>query len=78
MSRVYEKILQARELCYMDASASFKHLNMSITLLYTSYAVGALPLGLFITSDKLEVTLEKAINLLKIILFEYAFYRRGL
>ena len=45
--RVHEKIPQAHELCYMDALASFKHLNMSITLLYTSCAVGALPLGLF-------------------------------
>ena len=78
MCRVHEKIPQARELCYMDASASFEHLNMSITLLYTSCAVGALPLGLLITSDELEVTLEKAINLLKTILPEYAFYGRGM
>jgi hypothetical protein len=77
MQRVHEKIPQARELCYMDASASFEHLNMSITLLYTSCAVGALPLGLFITSDELEVTLEKAINLLKTIFPEYAFFGRG-
>src|SRR6266498_922554 len=68
MSRVHKKILQSGEICYMDASASFEPLNTSITLLYTSCAVGALPLGLFITSDELEVTLEKAINLLKSIL----------
>jgi len=60
----------------MDSSASFEHLNMSITLLYTSCAVGALPLGLFITSDELEITLEKAINLLKTILPSYAFFRK--
>ena len=40
--------------------------------------VGALPLGLFITSDELEITLEKAINLLKTILPPYAFFGRGL
>ena len=57
----------------MDASALFELLNTSITLLYTSCAVGALPLGVFITSDELEITLEKAINLLKTILPEYAF-----
>jgi len=78
MCRVHEKILQACELCYMDASASFEYLNMSITLLYTSCAVGALPLRLFITSDELEVTLEKSINLLKMILSEYAFYGHGM
>jgi hypothetical protein len=46
----------------MDASASFEPLNTSITLLYTSCAAGALPLGLFITSDELEITLEKAVS----------------
>ena len=61
MYRVHEKVPQARELCYLDASASFEPLNTSVTLLYTSCAVGALPLGLFITSDETEVTLEKAV-----------------
>jgi hypothetical protein len=62
MSRVYEKVPQACEIYYMDASASFEPLNTSITLLYTSCAVGALPLGLFITSDESEIILEKAIS----------------
>ncbi|CAG8753513.1 9471_t:CDS:2, partial [Funneliformis caledonium] len=57
--------------------SSFELLNTSITLLYTSCTVGALPLGLFITSDELEVTLERAINMLKIILSSYAFYGCG-
>ncbi|CAB4431977.1 unnamed protein product, partial [Rhizophagus irregularis] len=77
MCRIHERIPQAGEICYMDASASFESLNTSITLLYTSCAVGALPLGLFITSDELEITLEKALNLLKTILPPYAFYGRG-
>ena len=62
MSRIHEKVPQAGELCYVDASASFEPLNTSITLLYTSCAVGALPLGLLITSDELEITLEKAVS----------------
>ena len=62
----------------MDASASFEPLNTSVTLLYTSCAVGALPLALFITSDELKITLEKAINLLKTILPPHAFFGRGL
>src|SRR5205085_11987377 len=77
MCRVHEKVLQSGELCYMDASASFEPLNTSITLLYTSCAAGALPLGLFITSDELEITLEKALNLLKPILPQHAFFGRG-
>src|SRR3954470_21626194 len=60
----------------MDASASFELLNTSITLFYTSCAVEALPLALFITSDELEITLEKAINLLKTILPPHAFFGR--
>src|SRR5439155_12688807 len=61
MCCVHEKVMQAAEFCYMDTSASFEHLNTSITFLYTSYAVSTLPLGLFITSDELEITLEKAV-----------------
>ena len=49
----------------MNALSSFDPLNSSITLFYTSCTVGALPLGLFIILDELEITLEKAINLLK-------------
>ncbi len=33
-----------------------------ITLPYISCAVGSLPLGLFITSDELEIALEKAMK----------------
>ncbi|CAG8813341.1 32376_t:CDS:2, partial [Gigaspora margarita] len=77
MARVHERILQAREICYMDASASFDPLNTSITLLYTSCAAGALPLGLFLTSDEMEITIEKVLNLLKTILPPNAFYGLG-
>ena len=77
MKRVYERIRQIGELCYIDVSASFEPLNTLITLLYTSCMAGALPLGLFITSDELEITIEKAINLLKEILPEYAFFGHG-
>jgi len=45
----------------MNASASFDPLNTSITLLYTSCSVRTLPLGVLITSDELEITLEKAV-----------------
>src|SRR6266540_1311457 len=62
------------ELYYMDTSVTFKPLNTSIILFYTSCIVGALLLALFVTSDKLKITLEKAINLLKTILLPYAFF----
>ncbi len=61
MSRVHKKISQLGELCYMDASTSFNSLNTSVILLYTSYSVRALPLGVLITLDELEITLEKAV-----------------
>jgi hypothetical protein len=73
MRRSYNPV----KFCYMDTSASFEPLNTSITLLYTSCAVGALPLRLFIISDELEIILEKALNLLKSILPKHAFYGCG-
>jgi len=36
-----------------------------------------LPLGLFIISNELKITIKKAINFLKEILSEYAFFGRG-
>ena len=77
MHRVHKKVLQAIELCYVDALSSFDLLNSSITLFYISCAVRALPLGLFIISDELEIILEKVMNLLKTILLPYAFFGHG-
>ena len=76
MRRVHERVRQAGEICYFDASSSFDPLNTSVTLLYTSCAAGALPLGLFLTSDESEVTIEFAINKLKSILPQNAFFGR--
>jgi len=59
----------------VNTSASFDPLNSSITLFYTSCAVEALLLGLFITSDEFEIILEKVMNLLKMILLPYTFFR---
>jgi len=75
--KIFFLILFIGEICYMDASASLKPLNTSITLFYTSCAIGALLIALFITSDELEITLEKAINLLKTIFPPHAFFGRG-
>lgn len=77
MNRVHEKINQAGELCFIDASASFELLNTSIVLLYTSCIAGALPLGIIVMSDESEATFEKGINLLKVLLPHYAFFGRG-
>ncbi|CAG8836313.1 13320_t:CDS:1, partial [Gigaspora margarita] len=77
IAHVHKKVLQAGEICYMDASVSFDSLNTSSTFFYTSCTVRAFPLGLFITSDESESTLEKAIDLLKTILLPYAFFGHG-
>ena len=61
MCHVYEKVLQAEEFYYIDASTLFEPFNTSITLLYTSCVAGALSFSLFITSNELEITLEKAV-----------------
>ncbi|CAG8853309.1 318_t:CDS:2, partial [Gigaspora margarita] len=77
MVRVHEKIKQSGEICYVNASASFEPLNTPITLFYTSCIAGALPLGLIITSDELEITLEKGMIMLKSLLPQYAFFGHG-
>jgi len=76
--KIFFLILFIGEICYMDVSASFKPLNISITLFYTSCAIGAFLIALFVTSDELEITLEKAINLLKTILPPHVFFGHGL
>ncbi|CAG8803904.1 37834_t:CDS:2 [Gigaspora margarita] len=65
------------EICYVDASASFEPLNTSITLFYTSCIAGALPFGLIIISDELEITLEKEMTMLKSFLPQCAFFGWG-
>jgi len=74
MNQVYEKVLQFEEIYYIDVLASFKPLNTLITLLYINYIVRTLLLGLFITSNKLKIILEKVLNLLKSILSQYTFF----
>ncbi|CAG8853777.1 32443_t:CDS:1, partial [Gigaspora margarita] len=67
----------ASKLCYIDASTSFEPLNMLVTLLYTSYIAVALPFGIIITSDKLEITLKREMDLLKELLLPYTFFGYG-
>ncbi len=71
---VYEKVSQTCELCYIDALILFKPLNTSITLLYTNCAVETLLLKLFITSNELKITLEKAVINLTIFNWFYSIY----
>ncbi|CAG8754706.1 33784_t:CDS:2, partial [Gigaspora margarita] len=74
---IFERLQEMTgELCYLDVFAIFNPLNISIILLYTSCSIGALPLGVFLISNKAKVTIENAINLLKTILPNNAFYRR--
>ncbi|CAG8836151.1 46308_t:CDS:2, partial [Gigaspora margarita] len=77
MIRVHEKIPQSGKICYVDASASFELLNTSITLFYTSCIAGALLLGLIVTSNELETTLENRMNMLRSLLSQYAFFGHG-
>ncbi|CAG8809923.1 20054_t:CDS:2, partial [Gigaspora margarita] len=57
--------------------SSFDSLNTSMTFLYTSCAIGALPLGVILTSDESENTLKFEFDFLKIVLPIKAFYNRG-
>ncbi|CAG8854198.1 39830_t:CDS:1, partial [Gigaspora margarita] len=54
--------------------ASFEPLNTSITLFYTSCIAGALPLGLIVTLNELETTLENGMNMLRSLFSQHVFW----
>ncbi len=63
MCHIYKQVLQASKLYYINASISFEPFNTSIILLYIRCLVNTLPLGLFVISNKFEVTLKKTITI---------------
>ena len=51
---------------------------LRVFLLMTHCSIGALPLGILITSDEKQETIERALSMLKDSLGDTAFYSRGL
>ena len=77
MTRVHQTIQQAGEMVFCDATSSLDRFNSSLFILSTSNAAGALPLGVIITSDEQEDTIQQGLQLLNKVVPEGAFYGRG-
>ena len=59
---------------FVDASGSMEEYNLRVFLLVTHSPVGALPLGVIVTSDETTSTLIQAFDLYKQCLPEKSFY----
>ncbi|XP_043209642.1 uncharacterized protein LOC122374736 [Amphibalanus amphitrite] len=75
MARVHE-LREAGEVVFVDATASVDRLNTAVIPLLCATPMGALPLGIVLTSSQDEAHLTKGFELLKKALGEKAFYGR--
>ena len=77
MKRVHEKVQQAGELVFIDATSNTEEHNLKVFVMCTHSVAGALPLGVLITSDERESTLKQGFDMIKTCLPDNAFYGRG-
>ena len=76
-SFLFKQIPHSSELVFVDSSSNMEELNLRVFLVCTHSVVGALPLGVVITSDESEETLDDAFNHLKFCMGVDAFYSNG-
>ena len=77
MSRVHQNIQQSCEMVFCDATSSLDRFNSSLFILSTSTCVGALPLGVIITSDEEQDTIRDGLKLLNDVWPDHSFYGHG-
>ena len=77
MARAHEHVSQAGELLFCDSTSSMDRFNTSIFLLSTHSAASGIPLGVILTSDEREETIQAGLQLLKSILPSGVFYGKG-
>ncbi len=77
MSRVHESIQQAGEMIFCESTSTLDRFNTSMFVLSTSHSAGGLPLGVVITSDEQEETIQQGLELLKDVLPAGSFCGRG-
>lgn len=65
---------QAKDLALLDSSSNMEEYNLRVFVMVTHSVCGALPLGIFITSDEKEQTLTNALEMFKSALPDFAFY----
>ena len=64
-------------MAFLDSSSNMEEFSLRVFLMVTHSVVGALPLGIIITSDETTETLNEAIRLFKASLPANAFYGNG-
>ena len=78
MLRVHEKVKAAAELVFFDSTGGMDEYNLRLFLMVTHSPLGALPLGIIITSDECTETLVSALEMFKSALPEKkAFFGKG-
>ena len=68
---------QSTELVFVESSLNMEALNLSVFLVCTHSAAGALPLGIMITSDQKRDTLEEGFKHLTCCMGESEFFSTG-
>ena len=77
MRRAHQYVQQSRDVVFLDATSSFDRHNSSIFLLSTVTPAGAVPLGVFVTSDEQKETIIEGLKCLSSILPQNAFFGEG-
>ena len=77
MNRVHKEVQQSGELVFVDATSNTEEHNLKVFVMCTHSVSGALPLGIFITSDEQESTLKQGFEMLRSCLPQHAFNGRG-
>ena len=75
--RVHEKVPGAGDIAFMDMTSSLDRQDSKLMRIMTTSPAGGLPLGFCILSCETEAVIIEALNLLKDVLPDGAFYGRG-
>ena len=77
MKRVHKKVQTSSELVFFYLSGGMEEYNLRVFLMVTHTPIGALPLGIVITSDETTDTLVRALEMFQTCLPTEAFYGKG-
>jgi len=77
MARAHATIPQSAEIMFCDCTSSLDRFNTSLFILSTCHPAGGIPLGILMTSDEKEETIQAALQMLKDVLPKNAFYGNG-
>ena len=77
MARAHECVCQAGELLFCDSTSSMDRFNTSVFVLSTHSVASGIPLGVLLTSDEREETIQTGLQMLKSIFPASAFYGKG-